>query len=246
MKKLILLLIFIPLVFFGQVTVSGQQATYSNPFPKPIQVQVTNQPASFTESFNKSFNQGLQAGAAAKNARTAEASARANAYANNYEKIVTDFLIGNSKKYRCIIISKVTGWSNKANRETIFDELTASGNYVIVNPENPKRNFKTIPQSFLESPQTLYLEWHREALGQYDRISNLKLKDVTGKIIFEANYKNKGYSEMLKPLTSDYNYTKELALNKIREYKELKELEVISQKEYDDLVNKLKPIFLVK
>ena len=227
MKRLLMLLLFIPLVSFGQT--------------QPIKVQVTQQP-----TFAQSFNQGLQAGAAARSARAADGAAQTQANANNYENIKTDYLIGNSNNYKCVIISKVTGWAAKGNRETIFKELQASGKYLIVNPENPKRNYKVIPQSFLESSETLFLEWHRDAQGQYDRISNLKLKDYTGKIIFEADYKNKGYSEMLKPLMSDYNFTKEMALKKIKEFKELKDLEVISQQEYDDLVNELKPILLGK
>ena len=49
---------------------------------------------------------------------------------------------------------------------------------------------------------------------------------------------------MLKPLMSDYIFTKEMAIKKIKEFKELKDLEVISQQEYDDLVKELKPILL--
>ena len=226
MKNLLFILLFVPIISFGQ---------------NPVKVQVTQQ-----KTFAQSFNEGLQAGAAARSARAADGAAQNQANANNYENIKTDYLIGNSNNYRCVIISKVTGWQVKGNRETVFKELQAAGKYLIVNPENPKRNYKVIPQSFLESSETLFLEWHRDAQGQYDRVSNLKLKDYSGKIIFEADYKNKAYSEMLKPLMSDYNFTKEMAIKKIKEFKELKDLEIISQQEYDDLVKELKPIILGK
>ena len=197
-------------------------------------------------SFGQTYNEIIQTNAALRTANSAASAVQILANANNYENIKTDYLIGNSNNYRCVIISKVTGWAAKGNRETIFKELQASGKYLIVNPENPKRNYKVIPQSFLESSETIFLEWHRDAQGQYEVISNLKLKDYTGKIIFEADYKNKRYSEILKPLISDYNFTKETAIKKMKEFKELKDLELISQQEYDDLVKELKPIILGK
>ena len=76
-----MLLLFIPLVSFGQT--------------QPIKVQVTQQP-----TFAQSFNQGLQAGAAARSARAADGAAQTQANANNYENIKTDYLIGNSNNYK--------------------------------------------------------------------------------------------------------------------------------------------------
>ena len=229
MKKLILLLLFIPLVSFAQVQVSGQTPTYRNPNPQPIKVEVTTPP-----SYAPKVNQTLLNNTGSANNRSKSES---------YEKIATDLLIGNSSKYERVIISKVTGWAVKTNRQSIFNELESAGEYLIVNPENPKRNYKVVPEDFLSSPKSLFLEWHREMQG-YDRISNLKLKDFNGVIIFEGSYKNKSYSEMLRPLMSVYNFTKEMALKKIKEYKELKDLEVITQEEYNQLVKELRPILL--
>ena len=222
MKKLVLVLLLIPLVSFGQ--------TYSQTYNEVVQTS-----AAVSTSIS-----------AARTASAASDAAQILANANNYENIKTDYLIGNSNNYRCVIISKVTGWKINNNRKAIFNELQAAEKYLIVNPNYPKRNYEVIPQSFLESSETIFLEWHRDAQGEYDRISNLKLKDYTGKIIFEADYKNKRYSEILKPLISDYNFTKEMAIKKLKEFKELKDLELISQQEYDDLVKELKPIILGK
>tara|TARA_B110000444_G_scaffold198453_1_gene189578 strand:- start:1020 stop:1211 length:192 start_codon:yes stop_codon:yes gene_type:complete len=43
-KKLLLPLLIVPMVSFGQIQVqlSGQQPTYNNPNPQPIKVQVQN------------------------------------------------------------------------------------------------------------------------------------------------------------------------------------------------------------
>ena len=73
--------------------------------------------------------------------------------------------IGNSNNYRCVIISKVTGWKVNNNRKAIFNELQAAEKYLIVNPNYPKRNYEVIPQSFLESSETIFLEWNRDAPG---------------------------------------------------------------------------------
>ncbi len=42
MKKLILLLLIVPIVSFAMVQISGQQPTYANPYPQPIKIQVQN------------------------------------------------------------------------------------------------------------------------------------------------------------------------------------------------------------
>jgi hypothetical protein len=52
------------------------------------------------------------------------------------------------------------------------------------------------------------------------------------------------YQEILTPLTSNYIYTKEIALSKIEEYKKYLDLGVISKEEYDTKVAELKPILI--
>lgn len=47
---------------------------------------------------------------------------------------------------------------------------------------------------------------------------------------------------MFLPLTTNYRFSKEEALLKVKELKELLDLEVISKNEFDELVKKLKPI----
>jgi len=44
MKKLLLVLLFVPLVSFGQVQVQGAKATYANPYVQPIKVEIQQNP----------------------------------------------------------------------------------------------------------------------------------------------------------------------------------------------------------
>jgi hypothetical protein len=68
--------------------------------------------------------------------------------------------------------------------------------------------------------KTLLLEYYREAPNDYDRMTTIILKDYKGEIVFQAEYKNNNFIEMLKPSMSDYNVTKE--------YKELKDIGIVT------------------
>jgi hypothetical protein len=50
-------------------------------------------------------------------------------------------------------------------------------------------------------------------------MTTIILKDYKGEIVFQAEYKNNNFIEMLKPSISDYNVTKE--------YKELKDIGIV-------------------
>ena len=50
MKKLLLLLLFVPLVSYGQIQVSGQTPTYENPNPQPIKIQIQQNPKKYSLS----------------------------------------------------------------------------------------------------------------------------------------------------------------------------------------------------
>ncbi len=191
-----------------------------------------------------SVDQIMRTQAANRQARAASNAAEAEAMKSNYEKINLDKLLGEDQKYKYVVLAKISGWSTYDNRVEIFYQLTSSGKYSIVNPETPKRNYKTIPDSIQNNTKTIFLEWYRDAPNDNDRITHLVLKNSSGEVIFDADYKNKSYSEMLKPLMSNYTFTKEYALKKIKEYKELKDLGVISQEEYDQKVKQFKDILL--
>jgi hypothetical protein len=258
MKKLIILLLFIPLVSFGQ---------------NPVKVQVTQQ-----KTFAQSFNDGLKSGAAVssaaaanRNAAAAAANARSEALKNNSETIQIDLLKGNSGIYKNVVIKKVSGWAVTGNFVKIKDEINNAKIYKVVSSNNlrmyfdkydnvatyERKNKKLIaqieernlyepifPQQYLNDSETLFLEWSREAISPVDRLSRLTLKNSAGETVYLAEYKNKGYSEMLRPLLSDYNFGKQDAKNKLIELKEYLDLGIITQEEFNTKAVSLKKILL--
>mgnify|MGYP000884377946 CR=1 FL=1 len=260
MKKLALLLLFIPFFIFGQ---------------NPVKVQVTEQ-----KSFSQSFNDGLKAGAAVRaaaaanrSAAAAQASAQSEALKNNSEKIEIDLLKGYSNKYKYLVIKRVSGWATSGNFVTITNEINSAKRYQIVslnslgmyitnfnsaNATSKDRKSRKIiqqidknqfyepdfPQQYLNDSETLFLEWSREAVTPIDRLSRLTLKNSSGETLYQAEYKNKGYSEMLRPLLSNYNFGKEDAKSKLIELKEYLDLGIITQDEFDEKAKPLKKILI--
>ena len=258
MKNLILLLLFIPFFIFGQ---------------NPVKVQVTEQ-KTFSQSFNDGLKAGASvraAAAAQARAAAAQASAESEALKNNYEKIEIDLLKGYSNKYKYLVIKRVSGWATSANFLTITNEIYSAKRYQIVSlnslgiyskngsdvTSKDRKSRKIIkqidenqfyepvfPQQYLNDSETLFLEWSREAVTRIDRLSRLTLKNSSGETLYQAEYKNKGYSEMLRPLLSDYNFGKEDAKNKLIELKEYLDLGIITQDEFDEKAKPLKKILI--
>jgi hypothetical protein len=176
---------------------------------------------------------------------------------DNYSNIKVDFLKNNSDKYENVIIKSVIGWAPGGNLVNIIDLLRGSNRKVYnelvfkrdggTGYKKPYNYVISIPEDVKNNSKTLFLSWSREATTDYTRVSILTLEDINGDVIFEAEYKNKAYSEMLYPITSSNyadNYTREEAIQKLKDSKELLELGVISQEEYNELVKKLKPFLL--
>jgi hypothetical protein len=200
---------------------------------QPIKVQVTQQP-----SFSQSFNEGLQAGAAARAARASEGAARSAALSNNSKTITTDFLINNDDIYRAVAVNNVSGWKPSANKKSIKKILSASKKYHYYN------TISDISQNLTNSDKILYLDWIREAITDYDRITTMILKDYSGKIVYEASYKNIPYSEMLSPLTTTYVMNKDDAIAKIKELKELLDMGILNKEEFQKATQEYKKIIL--
>jgi len=232
MKKLILLL---SLCF---ITISTYGQTYSNPYPQPVKVQVTTNNNS--NNFSNSFTKGLQAGAAARSARAAEGRAAAEATKDKSTKIKVDNLINNDGFFKGVYIKRVSGWKPSGNKATIKK---------ILNGSNKLRYFpkdKNLPKNTELLEKVLFLEWEREALNQYARLTKMTLSDYKGNIVYQAVYKNIPYNEMLLPLTSEYVITKEQAISKMKEFKELLDLEILTRREYDSILKELKPFIIKK
>ena len=190
------------------------------------------------KSIGESFNDGMKAGAAARSARASEGAAQSAALANNSKTIATDFLINNDGTYRAVVLNSVSGWKPNGNKSTINKILSGADKYTYY------KRTRSIPESLLNSGELLYLDWIREAQTQYDRITTMILKDGTGKIVYEATYKNIPYSEMLSPLTTSYAMNKDDAITKIKELKELLDMGVLTQDEFKKATQELKKVIL--
>ena len=118
MKKLLLLLLLVPIVSFGQVQVQGTVPTYENPNPQPIQVQSQNNSYS-TSSNNRPIivNRSTSAPAPLSGAST---------------NIIVDQLKGSAGKYKYLVIKSVSGWAVSGNFVTILTQVNAAKKYSIV------------------------------------------------------------------------------------------------------------------
>lgn len=158
---------------------------------------------------------------------------------DNYKKITKDNLINNNSKYKAICINNIDGWKPEENKKTIVEILESGKKLKLYS------DLSLTPDSIKQSKETLFINIKREAIGNYSRLTNLTVKNSDNEIVFLAEYKNINYEEILLPFTeSDYKFSKEMAINKIKEYKELLELGVINKDEYDTKLNELKPILL--
>ena len=260
MKKLLLLLLLVPMVSFAQVQVQGAVPTYANPYPQPIQVEVQPNANPFANPANKTtvINRATPAVVPLSEAST---------------NITIDQLKGSSNQYKYLAIKRVSGWAVSGNFVTIINQVNSAKKYSIVSLNNlrmrkvvnnsavatsddkksrkqikriDEQNFyePVIPQEYLNDSETLFLEWTREALAENNRFSRLVLKNSNGEVIYNAEYNNVGYSEMLRPVTTDFTFNKEDAKKKLMELKEYLDMGIITQEEFNNKAVSLKKILL--
>ena len=246
MKKITsLLIIIIPFISYSQINpVFGQPIGQ-----QPIKVEVTKVP-NLAESFNEGYNQMLLQ----KTANAAEKNTISNALNNNYEKIYIDILKNHSDKYKSIAIKKITGHAVIANFETISKEIKNAKKYILINEidkitgksEINKNEYyePTISSINQNDSTTLFLEWSREAMSEYDRITRLIIKNNKGETLYQAEYKNKSFIEMLRPVITEYKMSIEEAKNNLLKLKEYLDLGIITKLEYENKAYSLKKILL--
>ena len=235
---------------------------------RKINVTVTNQksPADVYDEIGKQnqkmiADQMARADAArqAKIARKqAEEAARAEAMKDNYSKINIDDLIDNSDKYKYVLVEKVAGLDIDENAKIITNTLKGSNIYGFVSMVGSKRNWthRELPQVILKRPESvLYLSFQQYSQGEYTRISRVTLEDYEDKVIYQADHKNIDYATMLGPLLDKYVTPKEQkaaqkklardeAVKQLKEAKEMLDLGILTQDEYDKISAKLKPIII--
>jgi|TARA_B110000879_G_C10977465_1_gene433999 hypothetical protein len=203
------------------------------------------------KSFGDSYTDGMKAGAAARSARAASSAAQSAAFANNSTTISTDLLLNNDGFYRAIVLNNVSGWKISDNKSSIEDLLDASQKYYFY------KSKKEIPISLQNSDKLLFLDWIREAPTSNDRISTIMLKNISGEIVYEATHRNKSFSEILAPLITAYSMSdneietqvkvlRSDAIIRIKELKELLDMGIITQDEFDSEAVELKKIILSK
>lgn len=204
------------------------------------------------------MNQVQQNANASRIARANEAEAQASnnaiyneAMKDNYSKVTIDYLVNNTNNYKYVVIENVSGWYPKINKEDIIKILSDSKKYTIIDVSKDynsrdkeiKKERKT-PDNLISNKEVLFLNWIREAQGDVNRFTQLSIKNSEGKIVYESTSKNLSSGEILKPLISNYIYSKEQALTKIEELKKYLDLGIITKEEYDLKVSELKPILL--
>jgi hypothetical protein len=170
---------------------------------------------------------------------------------DSYSKVSTDNLINNSNNYKYLIVENVSGWKPDSNKEDLLKLLIGANKYKIIDiskdyKSNGKEmeNSKNIPIELINNKEVLFINWLREAPTDDDRVTQLSVKNSEGKMVYESTSKNLSSSEILKPLTSNYIYSKEQALSRIVELKKYLDLGIITKEEYDLKVAELKPILL--
>ena len=212
-----------------------------------VEVEVKKNPYDFSSQ----FNQGIQAGAAARQARTAENAIYNEALKDNYSKISIDSLINKANDFEYVVIERVSGWKPSDNKKDILNILINAKKYQIIDmspdiKSNGKEieNDKVLPIELINNPKVLFVSWLREAQGGVNRITLLTIKNSYGNIIYESTSKNLSHQEILKPLISNYFFTKEQALEKVKEMKQLLDLGVMTKEEFDLKIIELKPILL--
>lgn len=170
---------------------------------------------------------------------------------DSYSKVSTDDLINNSNNYKYLVVENVSGWKPSLNKEDLMKLLISANKYKIIDiskdyKSNGKEmeNTKNMPIELINNKEVLFINWLRDAPTDVDRVTQLSVKNSDGKIVYESTSKNLSSSEILKPLISNYIYTKEQALLKIEDLKKYLDLGVINKEEYDLKILELKPILL--
>lgn len=184
------------------------------------------------------LNQISQVSATNNVANAQKEAAKSAALKNNYKSIKIDKLLNQDGKYKAIVINNVSGNEVNKNTKEITSVIRSFNKYYLFS------DIGKIPETLNSSPEVLYMDWFSEAQSEYDIFNILILKNINGEIIYEAAFKNTPFLEMLSPLTTSYFMSKEQAISKLKETKDLLELGIIKQEDFDKLKAELAPIIL--
>ena len=183
--------------------------------------------------------------------------------------INVDLVKVNKSKYKYIAIRSISGWAARQNLKTIQELIINARKLIPLNAlmvQNTKEhkisNELYRPEITMINDQTLVLDFHRTAINYYDRAAKVVLTNFNNEVVFEGEFINVPHIEMLKPILTDYDYTqeeieqekKELEINneeiknnaidELKKLKELLDLGLLTQEEFDSKANELKKIIL--
>ena len=197
MKKLLLILLCIPIIGFGQT--------------QKIDVTVKKTP-----SISESFNEGLKAGAAAKAARAAQTAAaaeaekariaRAEAMSAIGAEIIVDLEVDLNDYTHLALVNVIYAdnankkYSGKSQYEK-FEGLFSSSPLALINPYKENRRKAKKNKQFLKemkNPSWLYLYYETSAVG-VDMHRSFVVRDSENKIIYRGKYVNTPKSDMVAP-----------------------------------------------
>ena len=127
-------------------------------------------------------------------------AAYTEALKDNYTNVNIDLLTSEPPSYQYLIVKSVKGFGSVENTRLIVNVLKNSRTFKVVSLLDPNPTHFKIPIGLLSHRQSLFLDWSREAQGEFNRITNLVLSNSDDKIVFSAQYKNKSYQEILSSL----------------------------------------------
>ena len=197
MKRLLLILLCLPMIGFGQT--------------QNINVNVKK-----NQSFSESFNEGIKAGAAANQARAAKTAAEAEAEKARIAKaeamsaigaeIIVDLEVDLNDYTHLALVNIV--YADKNNKKYSgkdqykrFKGLFSSSPLTVINPydEDIRRAFKN--NQFLKetkNPSWLYVYYETSVVG-VDSHRSFVVRDSENKIIYRGKYVNTPKSDMVSP-----------------------------------------------
>ena len=239
MKKLLLLLLFIPLVSFGQTKTVN------------INAKIDNDPKG-----DKAYRESVDR---LRSALRESNRIRAEEMKDRWSKTEFDNFTQKANKYKYVVLKEDPSLTRYGVKAIIGLLKTSTYNYEIINLNKPNRTFKTLPQEYYKKNDVVFLEIIDQDVGVYSRIDKVILEDNSG-TIFESTHKNKVTKEILAPLLRKRNYNskdnrevynnqpsddlKNNAIEELKKLKELLDLELITKEEFDKKSKELKKIIL--
>ena len=192
MKKLLLVLLFVPLISFGQ---------------QPIKVEVKST-VKTEKSFSEMMNDGANARAAATTAAaaaTTAAAARATAKKNETTEIIipleTDLY--NYTHIAMVDMNHVYMGRKKASYNWFEKEVLTLSPLTIVNPTSDRKKFKKNPLYLRDTKNSkwVYLYLTNMTGDKIDYRTTVILRDYKNKILYRAKHTNVLLPEILEFLT---------------------------------------------